>query len=248
FSNYKPADWSTSFESKLTVESSLPYEEYTGLIEKSSNDQHQYRLMRLPNNLTVLCVQDVEAKEAAASLSVNVGSNANPAELLGLAHFLEHMLFLGTEKYPKEGEYDAYLSSNSGSNNAYTSFTETNYYFSVFNGALEGALDRFAQFFISPLFNKDCVERELNAVDSEHKGNLQSDHHRSYRLKAIISNPAHPFSWFSTGNTETLKGAAEELGLDLREELIKFYQKYYSADVMRLVVVGNHSLDVLSEW
>ncbi|KAJ2327374.1 metalloprotease, partial [Coemansia sp. RSA 2673] len=49
-------------------------------------------------------------------------------------------------------------------------------------------------------------------------------------------------------NTETLKGAAEELGLDLREELIKFYHKYYSADVMRLVVVGNHSLDVLSEW
>ncbi|KAJ2872228.1 hypothetical protein H4R27_006673, partial [Coemansia aciculifera] len=69
FSNYKPADWSTGFESKLTVESSLPYEEYTGLIEKSGNDQHQYRLMRLPNNLTVLCVQDMEAKEAAASLS-----------------------------------------------------------------------------------------------------------------------------------------------------------------------------------
>ncbi|KAJ2818503.1 metalloprotease, partial [Coemansia furcata] len=62
------------------------------------------------------------------------------------------------------------------------------------------------------------------------------------------SNPAHPYSWFPTGNTETLKGAAEELGLDLREELIKFYQKYYSADIMRLVVVGNHSLDTLSEW
>ncbi|KAJ2401897.1 metalloprotease, partial [Coemansia sp. RSA 2531] len=63
-----------------------------------------------------------------------------------------------------------------------------------------------------------------------------------------ISNTKLPFSWFSAGNTETLKGAAEELGLDLREELIKFYHKYYSADVMRLVVVGNHSLDVLSEW
>ncbi|KAJ2096531.1 hypothetical protein GGI09_004310, partial [Coemansia sp. S100] len=105
FNNYKPADWRTGFESKLTVESSLPYEEYTGHIEKSGNDQNQYRLIRLPNNITALCVQDPDAKEAAASLSVNVGSNANPAELLGLAHFLEHMLFLGTEKYPDEGEY-----------------------------------------------------------------------------------------------------------------------------------------------
>ncbi|KAJ2832377.1 metalloprotease [Coemansia sp. 'formosensis'] len=126
--------------------------------------------------------------------------------------------------------------------------TETNYYFSVFNGALKGALDRFAQFFISPLFNADCVDRELKAVDSEHKGYLQSDSWRIYRLVSETSNPAHPYSGFNVGNTETLKGAAEELGLDLREELIKFYQKYYSADIMRLVVIGNHSLDVLSEW
>ncbi|KAJ2092877.1 metalloprotease [Coemansia sp. S142-1] len=147
-----------------------------------------------------------------------------------------------------EGDYKVYLAQNSGKSNAYTSFTETNYYFSLFNDALEGALDRLAQFFISPLFNADCVDRELNAVDSEHKGNLQSDPHRFYGLMSSISNLKHPYSWFTTGNTETLKGAAEKLGLDLREELIKFYHKYYSADIMRLVVVGNHSLDVLSEW
>ncbi|KAJ2028439.1 metalloprotease, partial [Coemansia sp. S610] len=246
--NCKPADWETGFESKQSAESLMPYKEYTGLIEKSDNDQRQYRLIRLPNNLVALCVQDTEAKEAAASLSVNVGSNANPAEFQGLAHFLEHMLFLGTEKYPKEGEYNAYLASNSGRSNAYTSFTETNYYFSIFNGALENALDRFAQFFISPLFNADCVNRELNAVDSEYKGNLQADWKRFYQFRARTSNPAHPFSGFSVGNTETLKGATEKLGLDLREELIKFYQKYYSADIMRLTVVGNHSLDVLTEW
>ncbi|KAJ2826870.1 metalloprotease [Coemansia furcata] len=92
--NLKPADWKTGFEARLTVESSLPYEAYTGTIEKSGNDQRQYRLIRLPNNLVALCIQDTEAKEAAASLSVNVGSNADPVELQGLAHFLEHMLFL----------------------------------------------------------------------------------------------------------------------------------------------------------
>ncbi|KAJ2820098.1 metalloprotease, partial [Coemansia sp. 'formosensis'] len=76
--NLKPADWKAGFKARLTINSSLPYEEYTGLIEKSGNDQRQYRLIRLPNNLVALCIQDTEAKEAAASLSVNVGSNANP--------------------------------------------------------------------------------------------------------------------------------------------------------------------------
>ncbi|KAJ2462768.1 metalloprotease [Coemansia sp. RSA 2337] len=104
------------------------------------------------------------------------------------------------------------------------------------------------KFFILPLFNADCIDCELKTVDLEYKGNLQSDPHRAYYLMSSISNPKHPFSWFAAGNTETLKGAAKEQGLDLREELIKFYHKYYSADIMHLVVVGNHSLDMLSEW
>ncbi|KAJ2738190.1 metalloprotease, partial [Coemansia sp. BCRC 34301] len=110
--DYKPADWQTGFEAKLSVDSALPYSEYTGSIEKSGNDKRQHRLVRLPNNLVALCVQDDDAKESAVSLSVNVGSNANPIELQGLAHFLEHMMHLGTAKYPDEKEYKAFLAKN----------------------------------------------------------------------------------------------------------------------------------------
>ncbi|KAJ2484384.1 metalloprotease, partial [Coemansia sp. RSA 2052] len=98
---------------KLSIESSMPYEEYTGQIEKSGNDKRQYRLVRLPNNLVALCIQDDDAKEAAVSLNVNIGSSANPVELQGLAHFLEHMLHLGTSKYPNVSEYKAFLAKNS---------------------------------------------------------------------------------------------------------------------------------------
>ncbi|KAJ2000357.1 metalloprotease, partial [Coemansia thaxteri] len=248
FTNCKPADWKTGFEPRVSVESTMPYEEYARPLEVSGNDKRQYRLVRLPNNLIALCVQDSESEVASASLSVGVGSNVNSAQLLGLAHFLEHMLFMGTEKYPKEGEYHEYIANNSGKANAYTSFEETNYYFSVVNGAFEGALDRFAQFFISPLFSADCVDRELMAVDSEYKNKLQDDDRRFYRVMADTSNPAHPYSKFTTGNTQTLRDAANALGLNLRDEMIKLYNKYYSADNMRLVVVGSHSLDELTEW
>jgi insulysin len=73
---------------------------------------------------------------------------------------------MGTEKYPKENEYLDYLSQHNGNANAYTSDNHTNYYFGVGPEFLEGALDRFAQFFIAPLFDPSCVDREICAVDS----------------------------------------------------------------------------------
>ncbi len=59
------------------------------------------------------------------------GSLEDPEDLAGLAHFCEHMLFLGTEKYPSENEYQSFLQQHSGSSNAYTSGCHTNYYFDV---------------------------------------------------------------------------------------------------------------------
>lgn len=70
------------------------------------------------------------------------GSLSDPAHISGLAHFCEHMLFLGTKKYPKENEYSQFLSEHAGSSNAFTSGEHTNYYFDVSHEHLQGALDR----------------------------------------------------------------------------------------------------------
>ncbi|KAJ1837353.1 metalloprotease, partial [Coemansia sp. RSA 486] len=103
-------------------------------------------------------------------------------------------------------------------------------------------------FFIDPLFAPDCTDREVRAVDSEHKKNIQSDMWRQYQIEKELSNPGHPFSLFATGNYDTLSGAAKQLGVDLRGELLDFHAKYYSADIMKLVIVGRDSLDQLTEW
>ena len=70
------------------------------------------------------------------------GSLSDPPNIPGLSHFCEHMLFLGTKKYPKENEYSQFLSEHAGSSNAFTSGEHTNYYFDVSHEHLEGALDR----------------------------------------------------------------------------------------------------------
>jgi len=109
------------------------------------------------------------------------------------------MLFLGTEKYPDEQEFINFITKNGGKHNAFTSTEDTNYYFQTTTSTFNEALDRFAQFFIKPLFHADSTDREMEAIHSEHSKNLQSDSWRSAGLLSSTANPAHPFSNFGTG-------------------------------------------------
>lgn len=76
------------------------------------------------------------------------------------------MLFLGSLKYPKDTEMNEFLAEHGGSDNAFTGTEHTNFHFSVVAEYLEPALDRFACFFTSPLFNQNAIDREINAVNS----------------------------------------------------------------------------------
>ena len=113
---------------------------------------------------------------------------------------------------------------------------------------LYGALDRFGQFFIAPLFLADTVDRELKAVDSENKKNLQNDGWRLHQLSKSLCNPAHPYCHFSTGSWKTLHDDPIARGVNIRDAFIKFYKEHYSANRMKLAVLGRETLDVLEEW
>lgn len=168
---------------------------------------------------------------------------------------------MGTKKYPGENDYSQYLSSNSGHSNAYTASTSTNYYFDVSAkpandeepsesnpSPLLGGLDRFSQFFVEPLFLESTLDRELRAVDSENKKNLQNDSWRLHQLEKSLSNPNHPFCHFSTGSLEVLKTLPEQAGINVRDKFIEFYQKHYSANRMKLCILGREPLDLLEKW
>jgi insulysin len=237
-------------------------------IRKPACDTRSYRFLRLPNQLQVMLVSDPAADKAAASMDVAVGHACDPPGSPGLAHFLEHMLFLGTSKYPDEAEYQGFLAQNGGSSNAYTAFENTNYHFEVVPAHLAGALDRFAQFFLAPLFTESATGRELSAIDSENSKNLQSDQWRMAQLSRWMASPDHPQHKFGTGNSSTLVDlparpvslrlapvaggsvAATVSGvcappLRVRDALIAFHAKHYSANAMRLCVLGRQSSDDL---
>lgn len=207
-------------------------------IIKSPNDHRRYQYLKLDNELSVLLVEDTLANQAAASMAVNVGHFDDPVSRPGMAHFLEHMLFLGTEKFPDSGEYHAFINQHGGSNNAWTGTEQTNFFFSIDTDVFVESLDRFSQFFIAPLFDQDLVDRERHAIESEFSLKLKDDIRRTYQVQKETVNPEHPFSKFSVGNLETLNGDQTEL----REELLNFYLSHYSANLMTLCLVAPLSL------
>eukprot|EP00501_MAST-03F_sp_TOSAG23-6_P002015 GSMAST32.ASY1.ANO1.2100.1 assembled CDS len=192
-------------------------------VEKSANDKCNYKVVVLENKLTCLLIQDEQTDKAAAALDVKVGHYSDPDNLPGLAHFTEHMLFLGTKKYPDENSYSAHLSSNGGMSNAFTGAESTNFHF---------------HFFIAPLFTASATGRELKA----------SDHWRLYQLSKSLARPDHPVHKFGTGNLETLKTIPEKEGVDVRSALLNFHAKHYSANLMKLCVIGRETLDVQEKW
>ncbi|MEM7217217.1 MAG: insulinase family protein [Pseudomonadota bacterium] len=206
-----------------------------GAVEKSPNDDRDYLVITLDNGLRTLLVSDPKTDKAAAALAVLRGSFDEPVERPGLAHFLEHMLFIGTAKYPEIDGYQQFLSTHGGSSNAYTAGDHTNYFFDVQHDYLPEALDRFAQFFISPLFDPAYVEREKNAVNSEYQLQLKDDGWRGFSARKATMNPDHPGSRFNIGSLDTLAG-------DVQRDLLAWFQANYSADQMNLVVFGRESL------
>ncbi|EFN65226.1 Nardilysin [Camponotus floridanus] len=185
-------------------------------------------------------------KMAACGLCVGVGSFSDPPEIPGMAHFLEHMVFMGSEKYPQENDFDAFLSKRGGSTNAETDCEHTTFYFDIQEKHLLQALDRFAQFFIKPLMKKDAITREREAVESEFQSALPYDDNRKEQLFSSFARDGHPANKFIWGNLITLRDNVEDD--KLYAELHKFREYHYSAHRMKLALQARLPLDTLEQY
>lgn len=195
---------------------------------------------KLDNGLQVLVVTDPLLDKSGAALAVGSGSLDEPNSTPGLAHFLEHMLFMGTEKYPDENLYWDFISTHGGTTNAFTDNDRTVYMFSISNDAFIEALDKFAQFFIAPLFNQSGITKEMHAVDQEFRNYISNDDWRVMGLIQALNNKNSPLSRFTVGSLETLSNVTTE-------ELKEWWQTHYSAHEMRLVIYSPLPIDVIEK-
>jgi insulysin len=209
---------------------------------QSPNDKRQYLALTLPNDLPVLLVHQHDAEKSAAALTVNVGHFDDPMERQGLAHFLEHMLFLGTKKYQDAGEYQHFINHHGGSHNAWTGTEHSSFFFDIDTDYFEQALDRFADMFKAPLFHADYIDKERQAIEAEFSLKLKDDSRRIYQVHKETVNPAHPFAKFSVGNLSTLADTAEQ---SLQQAVQQFFNEHYGTRRMTLCLVSPLPLEQL---
>lgn len=194
--------------------------------------------IRLSNGLEAVIVSNPTIQKSAVNLIVQAGSYQDPIEHPGLAHFLEHMLFLGTDEYPEEMGFARYLAEHSGQMNAYTTPDYTSYQFSIAPSGLDIALKRFSSFFKNPLLSPSGVQRELNAIDQEFSKGFNSEGTIGYYVLKTLANDDHPAHRFQSGNSKSLAKATPD---DLRQ----WFLTHYTPERMKLYVLSPIDLETL---
>lgn len=209
-----------------------------GLAQTNQDARMRTESFSLPNGIKGIAISIPRAKLASIGVALPVGYFDDPAEHPGLAHYLEHMLFMGSKKFPSESDYRNFVETRGGNSNAFTSKHETNYQLSLPPKYMSEGLERFSEFFKNPLFDESFLEREKTAVHNEFQSYLQNDGWRCRRIKHLNSGSNHPISKFWVGNLESLKNAK-------KEDIQVFFNKHYGADHMKIAITGPQSTSEL---
>lgn len=212
-------------------------------INKSPTDEAEYKAIRLDNGMEVLLISDHKANKSLFSVGLPIGSMEDPASQQGLAHYLEHMILMGSKSYPETNSLDGFLTKNGGRNNAYTAPDRTVYYLQVNHNAFDEAVARLADAFAAPLLSETNAKKEINAVNAEMVRAKSNDGHLMLAVNKATANPAHPMTNFAVGNNQTLSDKPDS---KLHDELWKFYRTHYSANLMKAVLYSNQPIEKMA--
>ena len=205
-----------------------------------NNDNiNDYNRGKLSNGIKYVLIQDENITKTHISINVNVGNIHESSETKGLAHFLEHLLFMGNEKYKNEDDFAKQIDKFGGIYNAFTSTYITNYHVTINNDGIYDILDILCNFFINPIFSQDCIDREINSVNNEYLKNVNSSGSIFYEALHQISIPYTLYAkGFSVGNIESLNKITTA---DVRE----FFDTFYTTSNISICVISNKPISYI---
>lgn len=205
-------------------------------IETSSNEKRIIRGIELENKIKMIFISDPDAN--TSSCSVAIGAGYLQDDYQGTAHFLEHLLFMGSEKYPEQNDYHSYIQINGGYDNAFTTDNMTCYYLSLDTTFLKKGIEMLSWFFRSPLLDEKHIKSEIEIIDSEHNKNVLIDNWIMDDIfkKFIVDDSK--YKKFGTGNMSSLKNIT-------KNDIINFYNKYYTTDNIYVCIVDTKNIDIM---
>lgn len=164
---------------------------------------------------------------------INTGSINEDEKTTGISHFLEHLFFKGTQKYPT-GTMDRILDSKGAIVNAATSKDYTHYYIQLPSKDFDLALELHADMLQNPLIPRKELERERPVVIEEISKTKDSATRRVFDnlYDLLYSKSNHPYKRNVIGKKEVIESVT-------REELLAYYNKFYTPDAYTTVIVGD---------
>ncbi|NER60866.1 pyrroloquinoline quinone biosynthesis protein PqqF, partial [Pseudomonas sp. MAFF212428] len=197
--------------------------------------------LTLTNGLQVTLRHAPHLKRCAAAIRVRAGSHDAPQAWPGLAHFLEHLFFLGNARFPVDDALMRYVQRQGGQVNASTRERTTDFFFEVPVAAFEGGLTRLCEMLARPQAGLAQQQREREVIHAEFIAWARNpEAQRQFALLQCVS-AQHPLAAFHAGNRYSLPLYAGRFQQALKD----FHQRFYHAGQMTLSLVGPQSLSVL---
>lgn len=200
----------------------------------STSEQMQVQMSHLSNGMAVHCLSQPWLTHSAVCLRVFAGSHDEPPEYPGMAHFLEHMLFLGGAQFVGEQRLMPFVQACGGQLNASTQARYTDYFFELPSQQLEAALVRLLDMLAAPRLALDEQLREREVIEAEFLARSQD---RITLISSALGQSVcaqHPYQRFVAGQRSSLPVEDDVFQQALRT----FYSQHYVAANCRLSVVG----------
>lgn len=196
---------------------------------------HSLAVFRRLANGAELCAQRQPwAERSGLCLRVVAGSHDEPPAYPGLAHFLEHLLFLGSRDYPSDEGLMAFVQRHGGLVNASTQARHTDFVCELPAEHLSAALTRLLDMLSRPLLEADAQVREREVLHAEYRARSQDADSRIDHALGQALAAGHRCSEFLAGDRSTLVVESAEFQRALRD----YHQRHYQARHMCLTLVG----------
>lgn len=170
---------------------------------------------------------------------VRAGAIAEPDPWAGMAHFLEHMIFKGTHRFPP-GYFDQVIETRGGVTNAATSHDYAHFFIDIASSHLKDGLEHLAELLLRASIPDEEFEREREVVLEELRQAQDDPDWVGFQALMESVYPTHPYGRSVLGTEETLMGRSPQ---DMRQ----FHQRHYQPDNMTVVVVGDVEFDITLE-
>jgi len=190
----------------------------------------EHSIETLGNGITFVVLRNPALQTMVAMVGVKVGSRYEAKEMQGASHFIEHMMFKGTKKYPSSKALSEIIDARGGEHNAYTDKELTNFYVRMAKSCGDVAVDLVHDMIANSLFRTSDVEKERPVIQEEISGYDNNPDHNAWELSERVAYKGSGLEHPIAGSVESVTFPANSLR--------KFFRKHYVPSRMAVVLSG----------